>query len=108
MLRDSRRLMDCIKYEYFRIISLTTCVFGRFRKLKLRFPTITILSDNSEAFSMDHSNFFQNELSAFGGLYTQQRRMLQVGSLISVHKQSVSIGSKFSRLEIYGESQMHK
>ena len=57
-----------------------------------------ILSDNSHALSKDHEKFLQNEESAFGGRYTQHKKIWEVGSSISNQTNSTLAGSRSLRL----------
>lgn len=41
-------------------------------------PTTIILSDASDAFSIDQDRFLQKDMSQLGGRFVQQRKILQV------------------------------
>lgn len=59
----------------------------KIKKIAFKSPRIIILSDSSCVLTIDHSSFFQNDLSELGGRYMQQRNIhvLEVVSLISIH-----------------------
>lgn len=69
-----------------------------FKKSAFMSPTIIILSDASDAFSIDQDRFLQKDMSQLEGRFVQQRKILQVGSLILIHTHLMFISSRSMRL----------